>query len=276
MKNIFKFLPALALTLVFASCNSLVDDKAVIDAKYAVQTPALQLSNLQAVDYSTVAFSYSISSIEGLANVGLEVADNSSFNNSSFFEISEYSTSGNSSVTGLAPDTQYYARLYAYTPDNMSVSESSQVTTPTVPLTASLLEGKVYKGSAPDYWGDSYDFTVTFTADATDPYKLMVNDIEPYLAGYGYNAKNGLNTFEGVLDPETAIISVALEQPVGYKDYYLVAFNAESVDDASGYADLQIRVDNFGASITIINGYGFANDSDQWWEIYNAPITLKP
>ncbi len=37
MKNIFKFLPALAMSICFVSCDSLVDDKAVIDAKYAVQ-----------------------------------------------------------------------------------------------------------------------------------------------------------------------------------------------------------------------------------------------
>ena len=161
MKNIFKFLPALAMSICFVSCDSLVDDKAVIDAKYAVQAPTLQISNLKADDYSTVSFSYTISSVEGLAVVGLEVAENSNFNNSSFFELSEFSTSGSGSISGLAPSTQYYARLYACTPDNMSVSESAQVTTPSVPLTASLLADKIYKGTFADYWGDEYNFEIS-------------------------------------------------------------------------------------------------------------------
>lgn len=276
MKNIFKFLPALAMSICFVSCDSLVDDKAVIDAKYAVQAPTLQISNLKADDYSTVSFSYTISSVEGLAVVGLEVSENSNFNNSSFFELSEFSASGSGSISGLAPSTQYYARLYACTPDNMSVSESAQVTTPSVPLTASLLTDKIYKGTFADYWGDEYNFEISFTPDTEDPYKLKVNDIEPYLAANGYNAANGVNTFNAVLDPETAIITVEIEQPVGYKSYYLVGFDAETIEECEYFDNLYIRVDNFGASITILNGYGFTDDDGNWWEIFAGPMTFKP
>ena len=275
MKNIFKFLPALALALCFVSCEDLTDDKATIDAKYAVEAPTLQLSGLKAEDYATVSYNFTISSIDGLYCMGLEVADNASFNNSELFELEDLTkTSGSAVATGLAPDTKYFARLCAYTPDNMSVSDVMEVTTPSVPLTASLLEGKTYKGTIADYWGDEYDFNVTFVADAEDPYKVTVCDIEPYLASKGYVAAKGYNKFEGVLDPETGIISVAIGQKIGYKDYYLVAFDANSIDDAEGYAPLQIQVVNYGASVTFLNGYGFTNGGG-WWEIFDAPFTLK-
>lgn len=275
MKNIFKFLPALALALCFVSCEDLTDDKATIDAKYAVEAPTLQLSNLQAVDYSTVSYTFSISDLKGVSAFGLEVADNANFANSELFEIEDLTaTSGSAVASGLSPDTKYYARLCAYTPDNMAVSSAMEVTTPEVPLTASLLAGKVYKGTYADYWGDAYDFAVTFIADAEDPYKVTVCDIEPYLAANGYKASNGYNKFEGVLDPETGIITVFAGQKVGYKGYYLEGYDTESIDTAEEATDLYIQVVNFGAAVTIINGYGFT-DGGGYWEIFDAPITLK-
>lgn len=274
MKNIFKIMPVVALAMACTSCNDLIDDKAAIDAKYHIELPTLSLQSATAVDYSTVSVSYTISDIKGLANVGVQVATTSDFANPEYIEI-EPETTGTALAAGLAPDTKYYVRLYAYTPDNCTYSEAKEVTTPSVPLTAALLEGKTYKGATTSYFGDDYSFAVTFVADAEDPYKVTVCDLDPYFASNGYVASKGVNMYEGVLDPETGIITVASGQQVGYKDVVVQAFDDADPDVAEDYDDIKIKLNNYGASITIMNAFGVLS-SGGWYELYYGGLTLKP
>lgn len=272
MKNIFNFLPALALALCFVSCEDLTDDKATIDAKYAVDAPTLQLSSLKAEDYATVSYNFTISSVAGLYTMGLEVADNASFNNSELFELEDLTkTSGSAVATGLAPDTKYFARLCAYTPDNTSYSDVMEVTTPAVPLTTDLLNGKVYKASGVvDAWGeDAYDFEVTLMADDEDASKIWVLNLDPYFASYGYTADKGYNLYEGTLDTETGIITIPMGQKVGYGSVILVGLT----EDEEDLADIQIQVVNYGASIKVLNMFGTYDDG--FWSLFDASLTLK-
>lgn len=269
MKNIFKIMPVVALAMACTSCNDLIDDKSAIDAKYHIELPTLTLQSATAVDYSTVSVSYTISDIKGLANVGVQVATTSDFANPEYIEI-EPETTGTALAAGLAPDTKYYVRLYAYTPDNCAYSESKEIVTPKVPLTASLLEGKVYKASIVDGRGDNVTIAATIVADAEDPYKLVICDLDPYFAGYGYVAEKGYNMFEGTLDPETAIITIPGGQAVGYGEVVL-----SGIDENDEYCDLHIEVINYGASLKIIEQYA-PYDADGLWNVYDAGIVLKP
>lgn len=275
MKNIFKIMPVVALAMACTSCNDLIDDKATIDAKYHIDLPTLSLQSATAVDYSTISVTYTISDIDGLANAGVQVSTSSDFAKAEYIAI-EPEESGVAIATGLAPETKYYVRLYAYTPDNCAFSETKEVTTPSVPLTAALLEGKTYKATGvEDYWGDAYDFGISFIADAEDPYKVVVCDLDAYFAENGFTAEKGYNMYEGVLDPETGIISVAFGQSTGYKDVYLYAFDTDHIDTATGYDDVKIQVNNFGASITVLNSWGTKTDAG-YWSMYFGGLTLKP
>lgn len=274
MKNIFKIMPIVALAMACTSCNDLIDDKAAIDAKYHIELPTLTLQSATAVDYSTVSVSYTISDIKGLANVGVQVATTSDFANPEYIEI-EPETTGTALAAGLAPDTKYYVRLYAYTPDNCTFSESKEIVTPKVPLTASLLEGKTYKATAADYWEDPAQFAVSFVADKEDPYKVVVCNLLPYLVSKGATADKDCNMFEGVLDPETGIITFAAEQPTGYNGTILLAFDTDDPATAENYDDVRIQLNNYGASITILNAFG-AYSPGGWYDLYLGGITLKP
>lgn len=270
MKNIFKFLPVLAIAMACASCNDLIDDKDVIDAKYSIQLPTLNLSSASAVDYSTVSVSYTASSTTGIADAGVQVSTSADFATSDYFSFGKLEASASAQASGLAPDTKYYVRVYAYTSDNCAYSNAVEVTTPSVPLTAALLEGKVYKASVVDGRGEEVAFNVTFVADGEDPYKVVVCDLDPYFAGYGYVAEAGYNMFEGVIDPETGILTIPGGQPIGYGAVVLVGF-----DENDEEGDILIQINNYGASLTILNQFA-PTDADGLWNLYDAGITLKP
>jgi len=276
MKNIFKTLiPCLALSVALTGCYDEMDDKASVDAKYALaNTPALSIASATALDYSSASVAASVSAVDGLYEVGFMVASSSDFSDAKVYAAESLATSFESVVSGLAEQTTYSVKAYACLGDGRIVySEVASITTPQAPpLSAELLSGKTYAGGATSIlYGDSYTMTVTLMADAADPTKIYVHNLDPYFASYGYDAANGFNIFEGVLDVEAETITISQGQKLGYYDVALVAFDDPNAD--GGNADLVIKVIGKGAALQIDNAFGF--DEGGFYELYYGGITLN-
>ena len=277
MKNIFKTLiPCLVLAVGFTGCYDEMDDKASIDAKYALaNVPTVTLSATNVIDYSSASVAASFSTVEGVVEVGFMVAASADFSGAKIYSASAVASSIEQALAGLAEQTTYNVKAYAYLGDGRMVySDASSFTTPEAPaLSAEMLTGKTYTGTSTSVlYGDSYTMNVTLVADAADPTKIYVQNLDPYFASYGYNAANGFNIFEGVLDVEAETITVAQGQKIGYYDVALVAFDNADPDAAAGYSDLVIKVVNKGAALKIVNAFGM--DEGGFYELYYGNITL--
>lgn len=277
MKNIFKTLiPCLALAVGMTACYDEMDDKATIDAKYALaNTPSVAISSVSALDYSSVAVSGTVSSVEGVVEVGFMVATAADFSDAKIYAVSAVATSFETTLAGLAEMTSYSVKAYACLGDNRIIyGEAATVTTPQAPpLSTELLSGKTYTANVTSYFESTYQFAVTLMADAADPTKIYVQNLDPYFASYGYVAEAGYNKFEGVLDAETETITVAQGQLIGYGGVALAAFNNADPDAADGYSDLIIKVISKGAALQIQNAFGMYEGG--WWELYYGGITLN-
>ena len=278
MKNIFKTLiPCLALSVALTGCYDEMDDKASIDAQYALaNTPTVAISSASALDYSSAAVSGTISSVEGVVEVGFMVATAADFSDAKIYAMDAVASSFDTTLAGLAELTTYNVKAYACLGDNRIIyGEATSITTPQAPpLSTALLDGKTYVANVTSYFGSAYEMAVTLVADTEDPTKIYVQNLDPYFASYGYVAEKGFNNFVGVLDVEAETITVAQGQPVGYGDVVLGVFDNADPDAASGYSDLTIKVISKGAALEIVNAFGVVA-SDGWWELYYGGLTLN-
>ena len=276
MKNIFKTLiPCLVLAVGFTGCYDEMDDKASIDAKYELaNVPTVSLSNANAIDYASASVAASLSSVEGVVEAGFMVAANADFSGAKLYAASAVSSSFEQALAGLAEQTTYNVKAYAYLGDGRMVfSEASSFTTPQAPaLSAELLSGKSYTANVTSYFGDVFTFNVTLVADAADPNKIWIHNLDPYFASYGYTAENGYNIFEGVLDVENETITIAQGQKIGYGGVALVVFDNADPDAAAGYSDLVIKVINKGAALKVENAFGF--NEGGFYDLFYGDFTL--
>ena len=276
MKNIFKTLiPCLALSVALTGCYDEMEDKASIDAKFELaNTPSLSIANAEVLDYASASVAGTISSVEGLYEVGFMVATSSDFSDAKIYASENLAASFESKLSGLSEKTTYNVRAYACVGDGRIIySDVASITTPQAPpLSAELLSGKTYAGAASSIlYGDSYTMNITLVADAADPTKIYVQNLDPYFASYGYDAANGFNIFEGVLDVEAETITISQGQKLGYYDVALVAFEDANADGDT--ADLVIKVVGKGAALQIENAFGF--DEGGFYELYYGGITLN-
>ena len=276
MKNIFKTLiPCLVLAVGFTGCYDEMDDKASIDAKYELaNVPTVSLSNANAIDYASASVAASLSSVEGVVEAGFMVAANADFSGAKLYAASAVSSSFEQALAGLAEQTTYNVKAYAYLGDGRMVfSEASSFTTPQAPaLSAEMLSGKTYTATVTNYFGDVFTFNVTLVADAADPTKIYVQNLDPYFASYGYTAANGYNIFEGVLDVENETITIAQGQKIGYGGVALVVFDNADPDAAAGYSDLVIKVISKGAALKVENAFGF--NEGGFYDLFYGDFTL--
>ena len=166
MKSLFKYFPVIALAFAAASCNDLIDDKEVIDSKYEVALPTVQMSSLKALTYSSAEVSYSCSSIEGLASGGLQIATKEDFSDAKFYEFDSFETSGTATVSGLSDDTKYYGRLFFSSFNGTVFSETMQFSTPSV---YSLFKKASYIDNA--FVGEQWDVEVEY-AEPLNLYRI--------------------------------------------------------------------------------------------------------
>ena len=276
MKKIFKTLiPCLALAVGLTGCYDEMDDKASVDAKYALaNTPALTVSSAEALDYSSASVSASVNAVEGVVEVGFMVATSADFSDAKIYTAEAVASSFSKTLGGLAELTTYNVKAYAYLGDGRMVfSEASSFTTPQAPaLSAELLSGKSYTANVTSYFGDVFTFNVTLVADAADPNKIWIHNLDPYFASYGYTAENGYNIFEGVLDVGNETITIAQGQKIGYGGVALVVFDNADPDAAAGYSDLVIKVINKGAALKVENAFGF--NEGGFYDLFYGDFTL--
>ena len=276
MKNIFKSLiPCLVLAVGFTSCYDEMEDKASVDAKYALaNVPTVTLSATNVIDYSSASVAASFSSVEGVVEVGFMVAASADFSGAKIYTASAVASSIEQALAGLAEQTTYNVKAYAYLGDGRMVySDASSFTTPEAPaLSAEMLSGKTYTATVTNYFGDVFTFNVTLVADAADPNKIWIHNLDPYFASYGYTAENGYNIFEGVLDVENETITIAQGQKIGYGGVALVVFDNADPDAAAGYSDLVIKVINKGAALKVENAFGF--NEGGFYDLFYGDFTL--
>ena len=148
MKNIFKSLiPCLVLAVGFTSCYDEMEDKASVDAKYALaNVPTVTLSATNVIDYSSASVVASLSSVEGVVEAGFMVAASADFSGAKIYTASAVASSIEQALAGLAEQTTYNVKAYAYLGDGRMVySDASSFTTPQAPpLSTEMLSGKTY------------------------------------------------------------------------------------------------------------------------------------
>ncbi len=134
-----------------------------------------------------------------------------------------------------------------------------------------------FSGPAPGYWGDNYTAEVQILAHPDDVNKVLVYNLDPYLASYGYTAANKYNIFTGTVNAEKTKITIETDQETGYVSSSQgplceVGFDAPNIDDASGFTDIVFEFSSDYKTITVPNGYA-CRTSAGWWEIYVGPMT---
>ena len=224
MKNIFKTLiPCLALAVSFTGCYDEMEDKAIVDAKYALSaTPTVAVSSATANDHSSVTLQASISSVEGVIESGFMVATNSGFSDSQAYVVENAASSISTQVGGLAELTTYYVKAYAYMGDGrMIVSEATSVTTKESP--AFELAGT--------YAATEYDAS---TGNKSDAYEVTVevNGTEVKITNFWA----GGHTVVGTYDAENQIVTIPTQQLIyvhpNYGNVYMMA-----IDGSANYID---------------------------------------
>ena len=133
-----------------------------------------------------------------------------------------------------------------------------------------------YGASADSYFSSRghFDWDITISRDESDITKVWIGDLDPYFASYGYNAKNGYNTFYGVVNEAKTQILIPVGQKVGYNDTELAAFVATDPDlDETESDNIVIDIQDNGNTLVITNAWGIYEDG--WWNLFRGPITLK-
>ncbi len=134
-----------------------------------------------------------------------------------------------------------------------------------------------FSGAAPGYWGDKYTASVQILADPDDINKVLVYNLETYLADNGLTAPK-YNVFTGTVNAEKNKITIPTGQKTGYVSssqgpLYVVGFDAPSADDASDdYVDIVLNYSADYKTISVPNGYALRSSAG-WWEIYLGPMT---
>lgn len=111
--------------------------------------------------------------------------------------------------------------------------------------------------------------TISITAVEDDVTKVYVNNLEPYFANAGLVAPD-YNVFVGEVNDDKTVITLALEQPIGYQEAYLVGFA-----DPNGDTDLAdvTMVLNEDGTLTIPNFWGIYGGG--WWNYCFGPTVLS-
>lgn len=224
MKNIFKtIIPCLALALGLTGCYDEMDDKAVIDAQYALDnTPTVSMSSATADDHSSATVTASLSTIEGVVESGFMVAGKSDFSDEKAY-IAENSASISAQVTGLAEMTTYYVKAYAFLGDGRLVYSE--------PTTFTTLEAPSFD-LAGTYAATEYDAT-SGSESGTYDVTVEVNGTEVKIT----NIWDGGETVVGVYDAEAQTVTIPTQQLIyvheSYGDVNMVAVN----DDISAYTE---------------------------------------
>ena len=111
--------------------------------------------------------------------------------------------------------------------------------------------------------------TISITAVEGDVTKVYVNNLEPYFANAGLVAPD-YNVFVGVVNEDKTVITLALEQPIGYQGAYLVGY--ADPDGETTAADVTMVLNEDG-TLTIPNFWGIYGGG--WFNYCFGPTVLS-
>lgn len=222
MKNIFKTLiPCLALSVALTGCYDEMDDKAVIDAlHFQENTVSASIGEVSAINFSTVTMSGSVSSVDGVSEVGFMVSTSADFSTYSAYPADELSTSFAYTLT-TTDETTLYIRTYAYGIGGVTnVSETKSVTTPVAPKfeISGTYEAIDYDASSSEPT-TPYEVTVELLDD--DEYNLAIT-----------NLWDGGMTIYANYNQETGVVTIPAGQVIyvhaSYGDVWIEEYNGAS------------------------------------------------
>ena len=284
MKKIFYLISIVVLGFLAASCNlnefPTFDDN---DAFAAFPTASMKIAEdggtlnipVHVTSLNGVATTVTYEFINGTASQGVDFEDASGTGSISFApgesekNITVKILPHIGSFTG---DRSFTVKFKSTGDIHMGANNTCSVTINDIDHPLSALFG-TYTAAAADYWGDEYEFAVTFSKDASDVSKIWISNLDPYFASYGYVAPN-YNYIYGIVNDDMTLITVPRGQAVGYSTVVFDAFDDPDPDVAGDNSDILIEIKDGGAKLVVLNAFGTFNPGDGWWSIYYGGLEL--
>ena len=280
MKKIFGISTVLAAALAVASCDlnktpvftddmsfAAFDETAVAVAEDG-KTVSLPIT-IASIDPVKVAVAYTVTDGTAVQGKNFKLTDNSgvvSFDGTERTAYIDFEVIDNPGV--FTGDLSFTVQLESAGSLDLGANSTCTVTIQDNdhPLAAILGD---YSVSVDDYWGDHYDFTVTIVKDPDDVSVVWLQNLDPYMGGYGYTAKNGYNSFYGNVNADKTTITLPQDQAFGYYDMVL-----KGVDAAwENYCDVVMEISDGGKTITTTTCYG-TRYSGYWYCLFNPGVVL--
>lgn len=212
MNNIIKrMLPAVAAIALLASCDSVMDDKDVIDASFqkgATAAPTVTLVSATAPEADQMLFTATVSDTTDVMESGIMISQSEDFAQVVTL-ISETNTNNiTAEYNKCEGNIKYYVRAYAVMKSGTTaVSETKVVTTPK-PYVFTIdgnYEVSEYELDDDDNWAaedGTYPLTITFVEGSTT--EVEITGI------WGYDIP-----VDGIYDAETQTVTIPSQQQIG-------------------------------------------------------------
>lgn len=129
-----------------------------------------------------------------------------------------------------------------------------------------------YTGSGLDYSGAPATFNINVVKDADDLNVVWFENFDPEFASY---SSSKVNRFYGNVNEAKTEIVITQKQEFGLTagngPLVLYGFDAVTYNDAEGFADIKIKVED--GKLTFTNGFG-AYDDKYLWSAYDGNLVL--
>lgn len=279
MKNILKYLPFVA-ALALVSCVKDAPSKSEVEAgfdKFTGTMPTVTIAStaskidaaagIATVDVTFAGLSDQLDSL----SVGILSDTDPTFADASFVKY-ENPTNGTVSLKAkVRANSHYYLRGVVAFNKGTSYSDVIEIDVPDIPFCDKA--AGTYSGAAPGYWGDEYTATIQIVADPDDNSKVMVYNLDTYLANKGYTAAKGYNIYSGTIDEKNLQVVVENGSSPGLSGFALLGFNTPDPDTADSYVDIVLQFDSAFSSVTVTNAWGLYTAAG-WYEIYLGGAVL--
>jgi len=126
------------------------------------------------------------------------------------------------------------------------------------------------------FYGDQYTLNLTILSNDDDPTfnSVLVQNIDPYFAGAGFNSNNGCNIFVAVANEDRTQLLLESGQPIGYSTCQLLGFDGPDLNTA-GTTQYMLFDLNADGTLTIPNAFGVYNAGEGWYSAYLGGVTLS-
>ena len=127
------------------------------------------------------------------------------------------------------------------------------------------------------FYGDQYTLNLTIVSNDDDPTfnSVLIQNIDPYFAGAGFNANNGCNIFVAYANEDRTQLLLESGQPIGYSDCVIMGFDGPDLSSAgtTQYALFDLNADG---TLTIPNAFGvYSSSAGGWYSAYLGGLTLS-